>query len=113
MPQSKVLHHVHLRKRIHQKHEKYPHPDKWKRFFDKAVLIVGIITVILTMPQVFKIFIEKTAAGVSLISWTTFTIAAMFWLAYGILHKEKPIIITYIGYFIQNFIIVIGVIIYG
>ena len=34
-------HHFHRRKRIHLKHEKYPHPNKWKRLIDKISQAVG------------------------------------------------------------------------
>ena len=113
MPQSKALHHMQIRKRIHKKKEKYPSQDKFKRFFDNAVMLVGILTVFLTIPQAVKIFMEQTAAGVSFLTWFAFTIGALFWLGYGILHKEKPIIITYAGFFIVDLIIIMGAIIYG
>ena len=108
MPHSKGLHHYHLRKRK----EPFPNSNKLKRFMDKAVIAVGIISFLFTIPQVTKIWVGKDAAGVSLISWVTFTIAAVFWLIYGILHKEKPIIITYAGWIIIDFIIVLGILIY-
>lgn len=107
MPHSKGLHHYHLRKR------KDIPPTKLKRFFDKAVLIVGIITVLLSIPQITKIFLEKTAAGVSTVTWVTFLISAVFWFAYGIIHKEKPIIITYAGWIIIDLLVVIGILIYS
>jgi len=44
------LHHFHRRKRIYQKHEPYPHPDKWKRFMDHAIYCVGVFGPIMTIP---------------------------------------------------------------
>ncbi|HJO01876.1 MAG: PQ-loop domain-containing transporter [Candidatus Woesearchaeota archaeon] len=107
------LHHFHIRKRVHQKHESYPHPHKWKRFMDKAIYVAGVFGPLMTLPQLTKIWIEKNAAGVSVISWASYLIAAIFWLIYGIMHKEKPIIFAYSLWIGLEILIVVGTIIYG
>ena len=107
------LHHAHRRKRIHQKHEKYPHPNKWKRRMDKAIYIVGILGPIMTLHQIYKIWFEQNAVGVSPVSWATYLIVACFWVAYGVLHKEKPIIFIFGFWIILDILIVIGTLIYG
>ena len=90
---TRVLHHLHLRKRIHQNLEQYPHPDKWKNFLDKLIYLVGVSGPIMTLPQLYKIWIEQNASGVSLVSWSWYLIIAFIWSLYGIVHKEKPIIV--------------------
>ena len=110
---SSGLHHAHKRKRIEQKHENYPHPDKLKRFMDRAIYVVGIFGPIMTIPQLANIWIYKNAAGVSLISWTAYLITALFWLIYGIIHKEKPIILTYSIWILLDILIVAGILMYG
>lgn len=107
------MHHVHTRKRIYQKVEEYPHPDKWKNFLDKSIYIVGAFGPIMTIPQLMKIGIEKNASGVSAISWSAYFVTAIFWLSYGITHKEKPIIFTYILWIVLEIFIVIGTLMYG
>ena len=107
------LHHYHVRKRIHQKHEPYPHPDKWKNFVDKAIFVVGAFGPIMSIPQLLKIWIEKDATGVSIITWEAFLFIASFWLIYGIMHKEKPIIFTQSLWILTEILIVIGILIYG
>lgn len=110
---SHGLHHFHKGKRIYQKHEKYPHPEKWKRFFDRCIYIVGVFGPIMTIPQLIKIWVEKNAVGVSIVSWSGYLIAAIFWLIYGVIHKEKPIIFTYSLWIVFDIFIVIGVFLYG
>ena len=63
------LHHFYKRKRIYQKLEPYPHPNKWKRLMDKLIYAVGIFGPVMTIPQLTKIWLDKNAAGVSAISW--------------------------------------------
>ena len=107
------LHHYHKRKRIYLKKEPYPSKDKWKRFMDKAVYGAGIFGLIMTLPQLTNIWIDKNAAGVSAISWSAYLLGAIVWLGYGVVHKEKPIIITYSMWIILEVFIVIGTLIYG
>ena len=79
---------------------------------DKLIYFVGIIVPLMTMPQVTKVWINKDVQGISIIAWSTYTIASLFWIIYGIMHKEKPIIVTSSLLFILDFFIVIGVIVY-
>lgn len=55
--------HLHKRKRIYQKHEPYPHPNKWKRLVDDLAYGAGIIIPIVTIPQAWRIWAYETAAG--------------------------------------------------
>ena len=112
MPYTIGLHHLHKRKRIHQKHEEFPHPDKFKRFVDKSMIVIGILGPLFALPQVFKIWIQHNATGVSIITWLALAIIAAYWAMYGFLHKDKPIIITFILWVILDILIVIGALIW-
>ena len=108
-----ALDHLHQRKRIHQHHEKYPHPDKFKRILDKTMFGVGFLGPVFTVPQIWRIWAHQTAEGVSLLSWLMFVIGAMLWALYGIVHKEKPIIFAWTLASIANILVVVGILIYG
>ena len=103
------LYHFHRRKRIYQEH---PHPEISKRFIDKLIYVVAVLGPIMTIPQLIKIWVDKNAAGVSVLSWGSYLVLAIFWLTYGIVHKEKPLIITYTLWIILEAFIVTGVILY-
>lgn len=105
--------HIHRRKRIYVKHEKYPHPNKWVRLLDKLVLMCAVIGPLVDLPQLFKIYMDKSAKDVSLLTWFFFSLFAIPWLIYGIVHKEKPIIISYSLWILIDSVIVVGIIIYG
>ncbi|MFH1544970.1 MAG: hypothetical protein ABIE23_02670 [archaeon] len=110
---DKGMHHSHLRKRIHLKHEPFPHPDKWKRRMDYLIYLVGIIGPIMAFPQAWKIWSERNASGVSLISWVSFFVFSCIWVVYGLMHKEKPIILNYSLWVIFNALVVAGIILFG
>ena len=107
------MHHLHKRKRVHELKEPYPHPDKWLRAIDSLVFIVAMFGVVMTVPQVLEIWTTRSAASVSLISWIAYTIGALFWIVYGLLHREKPIIAIYVLYAILDGLVVLGILLYG
>lgn len=51
----------------------------------------------MTLPQIWEIYSKQDAGSVSLISWLSYLTAASFWILYGIVHKEKIIIIINSG----------------
>jgi uncharacterized protein with PQ loop repeat len=108
-----VLHHYHKRKRVQKKLENNPSREKAIKFMDKAIYIGIFIGIALTVPQAVKIWVGKTAEGVSVITWLGYMFGALFWMYYGFLHKEKPIIVKSILWIILYIIIVIGIFIYG
>lgn len=113
------IHHIHKRKRIHQKcfhkkkYEPYPHPDRLRYFVDHAVYAISILAPVVGSSQAIKIWREQTAAGVSGIMFGFNIFANIVLLTYGILHKDKPIIIMYILWLLVNISIVAGIILYG
>lgn len=110
---SHPIHHYHKRKRIHEKKEVYPHPNPTKRIVDVFVYITGIISPLAAIPQVTKIWLEQEAGGISIFMFATHIGTNLVWLWYGLLHKEKPIIILYSLWLVMNTLIVIGTILYG
>ena len=107
-----ALHHLHKRKRVHIKLERYPHPNKWIRFLDNFLLVVAVIGPMANIPQIIKIFTLKTSIRVSTLTFTFMTIFNIPWIIYGIVHKEKPIVIAYVLWLITNLIVVAGTFIY-
>jgi uncharacterized protein with PQ loop repeat len=99
-----------MRKRIHEKHEQYPNPDKWKRLLDKIMYAVGVIGPILTIPQAYDIWHNQSATNVSLIAFSSYLVMACMWLLYGITHKEKVIIFANISWIVVDLTVVLGII---
>jgi len=108
-----ALFHLHKRKRFHLPHlEDFPSKKKWKRYLDTIIYAAGIAGPIITIPQIWQIWHHQNASGVSLTSWTGYLFIAVIWLFYGIVHKEKPIIVMYVANIIVQFFVVLGIIIY-
>ena len=110
------LKHKHERRMRH----KLKHLDKrWSRetkryirFLDKLTFIVGIIGPFTVLPQIYKIFINHQAEGVSALSWALIFAVTLPWVFYGFAHKEKPIIFSFILWEVMNLLVMIGALIY-
>jgi uncharacterized protein with PQ loop repeat len=84
----------------------------WKWWFDTSLTYGGLLGSMITLPQAYGIWVNHNADGVSLIYWLGYLFGNSIWLAYGIVHKEKPIIFTYVMAVPMAIIIVTGIILY-
>lgn len=84
-----------------------------QKLMDKLIYVVIIFGPLFTIPQIYQIFSSQDASGVSLVSWGAYCVGASFWLGYGILHREKPIILTNILLIFMNLFVLLGAFIYG
>ena len=100
------IHHIHQRKRQHVL-STYPHPQPWVRFLDRLLVVVAVIAPLMTLPQIFRIVSERSAVGVSPWTWGAFAFFNVPWLIYGVVHKERPIIVAYTMWLIVNSTVVI------
>ena len=98
---------------LHHFHKIEKNQDKEVGLIDRLVYVGGVLGPLLTLPQLTKIWIDKTASGVSAFSWSTYAIGSVFWILYGITHKEKPIIIINSVWIAIDIFIVAGVFFYG
>lgn len=76
---------------------------------DRVVTAVAFIGPLTSLPQIIEIwFVDKSAAGVSILTWSAFVIMAAIWLLYGIVHKQRPIIISNALWIVAQSLIVAG-----
>lgn len=102
---------------MRHKHERSFHNKKSPHspyivFLDKLTFIVGVIGPFTVLPQIYSIFSTHSATGVSLATWTLIFIVTFPWVLYGIAHKEKSIIVSFILWEVANFLVVLGVLLY-
>ena len=80
---------------------------------EKVLRSLSIITMLMTVPQVFTVWVGRNAGGVSLVSWASYLIAACLWFVYGIQKNDKTIYLACVGWIVLDAAIVLGVIIHG
>jgi len=104
---------MHLRKRGAHGYEPYPSRRSFVRMLDGFVLLVGIIAPLMTLPQLLKIYISQSGAGVSVLTWGAYALLDIPWIIYGLVHRSRPITITYTLWCLMNAGVAIGAILYG
>lgn len=113
MPHILTMLHIHMRKRVHQKLSPYPHPNKFKRYLDKVIFIVAVASPLAAIPQAFKIWTTKQAGDISLLFWLLLLALQFVWLTYGLVHKEKPIILNAMLWIMAEIVIITGILMYS
>jgi uncharacterized protein with PQ loop repeat len=103
------LRHKHERQQLVQKRSQSPYIV----FLDKLTFIVGVIGPFTVLPQIYSIFSSRSAAGVSLMTWLLIFIVTFPWILYGLAHKDRSIIVSFILWEVVNLTVVIGVLLYG
>ncbi|OGK52751.1 hypothetical protein A2966_03160 [Candidatus Roizmanbacteria bacterium RIFCSPLOWO2_01_FULL_41_22] len=93
---------------VHKKHTTIFH-----KALNAVIMVVATASPLITIPQLSDIYIKKTASGVSSITWLAYIFTSTIWLYYGIIHREKVIIINGILGVILATLIYIGTLLYG
>src|SRR5574341_1660468 len=74
---------------------------------------MSIFTLLMTVPQVWTIWINQPAAGVSILSWGAYLLSAVLWFWFGLKQGDKNIYLPCIGWMVLNGAVVAGAIVYG
>lgn len=92
---------------------KYIRSKENRKRIDGVMSVAAVAHPMIAIPQVLQIYITKQAAGLSIVTWSTFGLFGLVFLAYGIVHRLKPYIIMQICWMTVNASIVLGIILYG
>ncbi len=114
--------HFHLGlKHKHLRHEKEAQGEpsmpteanpRYIHFLDRVTFIAGVVGPFTVLPQIYQIFSTHQAAGVSVIAWLLMFIVTFPWIFYGVAHRDKTIIISFILWEIANALVVVGAMMY-
>jgi hypothetical protein len=92
-----------------QNHVVHAHIAKKKQLtlFDKVIILAAFMYPLSGLPQVIEVF-SGHAVGVSLWSWVSFLAFSTLFLAYGLIHKITPMIITNILWLAIDGLVIVG-----
>lgn len=88
------------------------HNKKSVKRIDKWAMFMGVLSPLTSLPQLVQILETRNADGVSVLTWVLYIVLAVFWLVYGIAHKEKVIIVNNLGWIILELAIVVLTFVY-
>ena len=96
-----------------------PHPAMLERVLPSEKLMkqliggLSVFTLLMTIPQILAIWVNRQAAGVSLLSWGAYWISAFVWFWYGIQKRDPNIYLPCIGWLVLDGAVIAGAAIYG
>jgi uncharacterized protein with PQ loop repeat len=76
---------------------------------EKILPVLSIFTMVMTVPQVWSVWVLGQTEGVSLLSWGAYLLSAGLWFFYGLQKRDKTIYIACIGWVLLNGAVVVGV----
>jgi uncharacterized protein with PQ loop repeat len=74
---------------------------------------MSVFTLLMTIPQVFTIWVGRQAAGVSILSWSAYLLSALLWFWFGVQKRDKNIYLPCIGWMTLDIAVVVGALVYG
>jgi uncharacterized protein with PQ loop repeat len=80
--------------------------------FERLLYLLSIITIVMTIPQALTIWLNRTAEGVSVISWGTYLVTACVWFVHGIRQRDRTIYLACIGWIVLDAAIVVGALVF-
>jgi|SRR3989344_2943787 len=110
---KEALKHYQQRKENERQVQVLPPRNKFSLFIDRIIYPVGLLGPVMTLPQLFEVWIHKSAGELSLITWGGWLILSLIWLTYGLIHKSRPIIISNILWVLIEFGVTLAILIYS
>jgi uncharacterized protein with PQ loop repeat len=80
-------------------------------FLDKVLPLLSLVTMAFTFPQVWSVWTQPSTAGVSLVSWGAYFVAACLWLVDGLRKHDKTIWVACIGWVLLDGAVFIGLLV--
>ena len=79
----------------------------------RALGAMSVFTLVMTLPQIWTIWIGHQAAGVSILSWSAYLSAALLWFWHGLRLRDRNIYLPCIGWIVANSAVIAGALVYG
>ena len=82
-----------------------------QKYFERFMLVFATVEPIATIPQILEIWVHHSKAGVSLLTWSFYTLTSFVWLMYGLVKKDKPLIISGALWVVSQSLVVLGLLV--
>ena len=80
---------------------------------EKILRGMSVFTMLMTVPQVYIVWVRHDVGGVSVLSWLAYLVSACLWFIYGLKKNDKTIYLACIGWILLDAAVVLGVVVYG
>ena len=74
---------------------------------------MSVFTMLMTVPQVWTIWVGHQAAGVSVLSWSAYLLSALLWFWYGLQKRDRNIYLPCVGWVGLDAAVIVGALVYA
>jgi uncharacterized protein with PQ loop repeat len=94
-------------------HKHHQATARRKRFIDRAIFVVAAVQPLGTIPQIYTVFRTHDASSISISSWAIYIVFDIAWLWYGLVEKQKAVIVSAVMFTVLEGCVLLGAIRYG
>ena len=92
-------------------------PGRERSKSDKTLRVLlgsmSVFTMLMTVPQVWVIWVGHQAAGVSVLSWGAYLVSAILWFWHGLKTADRNIYLPCVGWIGLDVAVIAGALVYG
>lgn len=79
---------------------------------DRICMLFSVAMPLTAIPQIHLIYTTKNVSGVSLLMWVFYCVGVIPFLIFGIVHKERQLIVLNTLWLIMQLIVIAGIMMY-
>ena len=79
----------------------------------RALGAMSVFTIVMTVPQIWTIWVGHQAAGVSILSWGAYLVSALLWFWHGLRKRDRNIYLACIAWIAADSAVIAGALVYG
>ena len=94
-----------------------PHPASFSAVSDavlrRALGAMSVFTIVMTVPQIWTIWVGHQATGVSVLSWSAYLVSALLWFWHGLRKRDRNIYLACIAWILADSAVIVGALAYA
>jgi uncharacterized protein with PQ loop repeat len=79
----------------------------------RALGAMSVFTIVMTVPQIWTIWVGHQASGVSVLSWSAYLVSALLWFWHGLRKRDRNIYLACIAWIAADSAVIAGALVYG
>ena len=87
--------------------------DSTNAAFNRVLGAMSVFTMLMTIPQVWSIWVGHEAAGVSVLSWGAYLVSAVLWFWHGFRKRDMNIYLPCVGWVALDTAVIVGALVYA
>ena len=79
----------------------------------RALGAMSAFTIVMTVPQIWTIWVGHQAAGVSILSWSAYLLSALLWFWHGLRKRDRNIYLACVAWIVADSAVIARVFVHG